>query len=325
MNANGGFQYVFLKLIFDIPSFLVKILPVSCLIASLFSLNQLKNRNELTAIFASGFSRRKFIFTLSLLGTFVGLLLFYINAYLVPYSKERAQIKLDGNNGTNVTRNAINSGRVWFKGQNYFISYSSFDSNKNILNDLHLYFYDNNFLLTEELKAKEAKFLEGKKWMLHQVTNLTNLENKTFPSTSSIPNKEVQINEDVSDFKKINADIATLSIWKLFNYIQVLNANELNSNEYFVSFLDKFSSSFTCLILSILSAVAVFNPNRRNSSFGLNVTFVLAFTFFYWFIYSYFITLGQTSKIHPIIATFGVPSIFAIYLFFFFVYHRKLR
>jgi hypothetical protein len=36
-------------------------------------------------------------------------------------------------------------------------------------------------------------------------------------------------------------------------------------------------------------------------------------------------TLGQTSKIPAIAATFGVPSVFVVYLVFYFIYHRKLR
>jgi lipopolysaccharide export system permease protein len=226
---------------------------------------------------------------------------------------------------SSVTTNVINSGRIWFKGINYFVSYSSFDSIKNKLNELELYYFDESFKITEEIKAKEAVYVEGTTWELKNATLITNLNNKTFPNTKTVHNKTWTIDESILDFKKINADISTLSIWKLYEYILVLNTNELNSNEYFVSFLDKFSSAVTCLILTLLSAVAVFNPNRRNSSFGLNVTFVLAFTFFYWFIYSYFITLGQTSRISPITATFGVPGIFAIYLIFFFIYHRKLR
>jgi lipopolysaccharide export system permease protein len=325
MSSRSELSYAILKLLYDTPGFLVKVLPVSSLIASLFALDKLRNRNELTAIFSAGYSRKKFILLLSMLGLFSGLVLFYINAYLVPYARFKAITRLNISGQSSVTTNVINSGRIWFKGINYFVSYSSFDSIKNKLNELELYYFDESFKITEEIKAKEAVYVEGTTWELKNATLITNLNNKTFPNTKTVHNKTWTIDESILDFKKINADISTLSIWKLYEYILVLNTNELNSNEYFVSFLDKFSSAVTCLILTLLSAVAVFNPNRRNSSFGLNVTFVLAFTFFYWFIYSYFITLGQTSRISPITATFGVPGIFAIYLIFFFIYHRKLR
>lgn len=137
--------------------------------------------------------------------------------------------------------------------------------------------------------------------------------------------KPFKIRETISDFQQINADISTLNIWKLYDYIGVLKNNGINYSEYYVTFLDKFSSGFTCLVLSILASIALFNPNRRNSSFGTNVAFVLSFTFVYWFIYSYFLTLGQTSKVPATVATFGVPGIFVIYLACYFVYHRKLR
>jgi lipopolysaccharide export system permease protein len=325
LRANSHFGDVLKSLLYEIPLFLVKIFPVSCLIASLFSLNKLKNRNELTAIFASGFSRKNFILTIATLGFLVGVSLFYINSYLVPYSRHRAYLELNVHGDSSVTVNAINSGRIWFKGKNYFVSYANFDAATNTLNNLELYYFNPDFRLVEQIKAQTARFLHDQTWLLSPFIHSTNLQNTTFPNIEEHKFSEWFIDENIQDFKKINADISTLSIWKLFEYIQILNSNNLNADEYYVSFLDKFSSAVTCLVLSLLSAVAIFNPNRRNSSFGLNVSFVLGFTFLYWFIYSYFLTLGQGSRIPATVATFGVPTLFVIYLAFFFLYHRKLR
>jgi lipopolysaccharide export system permease protein len=314
------------------PNFLIRIFPVSCLVASLFSINKLKSRNELTAIFASGFSRRQFVITIGLIGAFVGVTLFFINGYLVPYTKHQQSQMGDINPAiankaktSTVSINAMKSGKIWFKGQDYFFSYSSFDGATNTIHDLNLYYYNKDFKFSEQVTAFTAKFVEGNSWLLNKGMHVTNLENKTFPEPSYFKEQVFTLKETISDFKKINADISTLNIWRLYDYIQVLRINGINDSEYYVTFLDKFSSGFTCLILAILAAVALFNPNRRNSSFGANIAFVLTFTFVYWFIYSYFMTLGQTSKIPAIAATFGVPSVFVIYLVFYFIYHRKLR
>jgi lipopolysaccharide export system permease protein len=317
----------------ELPSFLIKIFPVSCLIASLFSINKLKNRNELTAIFASGFSRRNFIITIAFIGTFVGIVLFFINAYLVPITKHQKIIIKQGSademtgavKKPAVSINTSSSGKIWFKGQDYFFSYSSFDIKANSLHNLTMYFYDKNFKFTEQISAAYANYESGNNWIVHQSLHYTNLDNKTFPSVKYYDQRPITIRETPADFTQINADILTLNIWKLYDYIGVLKTNKINYSEYYVIFLDKFSSGFTCLVLSILASVALFNPNRRNSSFGKNVAFVLSFTFIYWFIYSYFLTLGQSSSIPAVAATFGVPSIFAIYLAIYFIYHRKLR
>ena len=188
-----------------------------------------------------------------------------------------------------------------------------------------MYYYNKNFKFTEQLSASFAEYKDQDNWLLANVVHYTNLDNRTFPTITKANEMPLKIRESVSDFKQINANISTLNIWKLNEYIGVLRANGINYSEYFVSFLDKFSSGFTCLVLAILASTALFNPNRRNSSFGKNVAFVLGFTFMYWFIYSYFLSLGETSRIPAVAATFGVPFFFSVYLVFYFIYHRKLR
>lgn len=332
LKGSNDIKSILLDLLLEFPNFLVRIFPVSCLVASLFSINKLKSRNELTAIFASGFSRRQFVLSIAFIGGLIGLSLFFINGYLVPYTKHQQSTLNDPppeiaskTKASSVSINGLKSGKIWFKGQDYFFSYSSFDGSSNTLYDLNLYFYDKNFKFAEQVTADSASFVEGNSWRLKKGLHVTNLDNKTFPTPSYFQDKIFNIRETVSDFKKINADISTLDIWRLYDYILVLRTNGINDSEYFVTFLDKFSSGFTCLILAILASVALFNPNRRNSSFGANIAFVLTFTFIYWFIYSYFMTLGQTSKIPAMAATFGVPSVFVLYLVFYFIYHRKLR
>lgn len=331
LKESADFKLILTSLYLELPTFSVKVFPVSCLIASLFSINKLKTRNELTAIFASGYSRRKFVTDIGLIGSAVGLMLFFVNAYLVPYTKqsqEAKNIKVSSSLTPGAKKglsNAISSGRIWFKGQDYFFSYSSFDRKKNLIHNLTLYYYDKDFKFTESVSAAFAQYEEENRWKLQNVLHFTNLENKTFPTVQFFPSKDFRIRETISDFQQINANIITLNIWKLYDYIGVLKNNGINYSEYYVTFLDKFSSGFTCLVLSILASIALFNPNRRNSSFGVNVAFVMSFTFIYWFIYSYFLTLGQTSKVPAGIATFGVPGLFVLYLAGYFIYHRKLR
>lgn len=332
MKASNELQFIMLDLLLEMPVFLVKIFPISCLIASLFSINKLKSRNELTAIFASGFSRKQFVITIGISGAIVGLSLFYINGYLVPYSRqEQSKHALTHPAIANkaktsiVSINALNSGKIWFKGPDYFFSYSSFDGRTQTLFNLSLFFYDNNHKFNRQIQAKRAIFIRDSFWIFKKGFYVSGLESTNFPDVHKFGEKVFRLRESISDFRKINADISTLNIWRLWDYIAVLRTNGINDSEYYVTFLDKFSSGFTCVILAILASIALFNPNRRNSSFGINVSFVLSFTFIYWFIYSYFMTLGQTDRIPAILATFGVPSVFVIYLFFYFLYHRKLR
>ena len=159
LKATNDFKTILVDLGLEIPTFLIRIFPVSCLVASLFSINKLKSRNELTAIFASGFSRRQFVLCIGIIGAFVGTALFFINAYLVPYTKHQQSIMANvpsiANKAKNsaVSINALKSGRIWFKGQDYFFSYSSFDGTNNIIYDLTLYYYNTDFKFSEQVSA----------------------------------------------------------------------------------------------------------------------------------------------------------------------------
>lgn len=332
LKASNELKSILIDLVLEMPSFLIKIFPVACLIASLFSINKLKSRNELTAIFAAGFSRKQFVLTIGIIATIVGLLLFAINGYLVPFAKQQQSMLSDSHpaiankaKNSSVSINALKTGKIWFKGQFYFFSYSSFDNLNNVIYNLDLYFYDENSKFTDQLSSTSAHYLQDNKWELRNGIMINGLSGKQFSKTESFKQKTIELNENISDFKKINSDISTLSIWRLYDYILVLRSNGINDSEYLVTFLDKFSSGFTCLVLAIVASVALFNPNRRNSSFGMNIAFVMSFTFLYWFVYSYFMTLGQSSKIPAIAATFGVPLLFVSYLCAYFIYHRKLR
>lgn len=325
LSAHKELRFLLHDLVLQCPTFLIKIFPVACLIASLFSINKLKSRNELTAIFASGYGRSRFVVAICVAGSVAGIILFFINAYIVPYAKHQQELLKNPTAANSVSINALNSGKIWFKGKDYFFSYSSFNTRLLELHNLTLYFYDTNFKFTEQISAPQAVFEKNNSWVLKNALRTTNLQNQTFPDTKKYSSLPLVLNESISDFKKINTDILTLSIWRLYDYILVLRASGINPDEYDVIFLDKFSSAVTCLVLAVLASIALFNPNRRNSSFGRSVTFVLAFTFLYWFVYSYFLTLGQTSHIPPILATFGVPMLFVVYLLFYFIYHRKLR
>ena len=88
MRGNVSATDVLMNHLLEIPGAMSKILPVSCLVASLFSINKLKNRNELTAIFASGFSRQNFFVTVLQASIFVALFQFMMSGFIDPYAKK---------------------------------------------------------------------------------------------------------------------------------------------------------------------------------------------------------------------------------------------
>ncbi len=334
-NLISGFQRdnvsnyeVLLNYLIELPSFFIQITPVSCLIASLFSINKLKNRNELTAIFAAGYSRRAFLLNLIQISFFVALFQFVMSSYINPYVKSK-RYDLLSDSITKFRRLqsqglSSNTGKVWYKNSQYFLSFQKFDKKSNTLFNVDIFKYDTNYKLKVIYKFKELKYDSlNDKWIPNNPIEYDNLNNLSFPLLK-YDIKYFDLIETLSDFKQIEADITTLNFLSLFNYIKQLNNSGINTGEYLVIFLRHFSDSIICIIFTLLAAIPIFNPNRRNSSFGKSAGFVFVFTILYWLIQNYSIELGKNLKISAYLACFFVPSLFLVTILTVFYKNRKL-
>ncbi len=315
----------------ELPGFASQIFPVACLVASLFSINKLKNRNELTAIFAAGFSRRDFISTIFLISLFAASFQFVLSAYVHPFTKKNRHViiaegekKFSNLKSQGLMSSTIQSGKLWYKTNDFYLAFSSFDKKTNIINDITMYRYDKNYHFSEKLIAKQAMFVGEGVWKFTNGQLISGLNAKTYPTINKFEKVEIPLGMNVEQFKKAESDITTLNIHELNDYIHHLDNSGINTNEYKVMYWEKFSTSFVCIIFALMASVGIFRPNRRNSSFGKTVIFVFVFTLAYWFIYSYVTELGRSSKIMPFLACFAVPLFFLGYIAQIIFKNRKL-
>lgn len=330
LRMNVTATEVIFNHLLEIPSYLKLITPVACLAASLFCINKLKNTNELTAIFASGYGRAKFLTDIAVCATTVAILQFFVSSFIQPYAKSKkeylisdSEAKFRNLKSKGLIASTLSSGKMWFKSDNYILSFSTYDKRNSELHDVSLYYYTDDNKVKSVDYADSVKFI-GDAWIVNKTTSYHNLEKEDFSYKSSLSSSPLNIKQTPQDFNQIEADITTLNIVLLWRYISKLRRNGINTNEYLVMFLENFSSSIICIIFSFFASVGIFHPNRRNSSFGKSILMVLVFVILYWLINSYFLELGKSSKIHPLLSTLSVPAFFTLYIVYYFSRHRKL-
>jgi len=331
LRSNVTPVEVILNHLLEIPDKFKLIMPVGCLVASLFSINKLKNRNELTAIFASGYSRKRFMTDIAIGACTIAIIQFGISSFLEPYAKSKkdlliknGQSKFKNLKSKGLMASTIGSGKMWFKNDRYFFNFSTFDKQKNQLNDVNIFYYNKDGLLDKRVVLESAKFVGGA-WVGLNANIISNLTNSTFPELSFLKNLNIDIEEMPKDFKDIEADITTLNVFSLYKYISKLNEGGINVNEYMVMLLEKFSIALVCIVFGLVAAIGSFQPNRRGNSFGKNLVFVFILVIFYWLINSYFVELGKSSNLNPFIACFIVPVIFSLYLIHYFIKNKQLK
>lgn len=330
LRGNVSTAEVLYNHLIVLPSSANRILPVSCLVASLFSINKLKSRNELTAIFAAGFTRTKFFGTVLEASVVVALLLFFVLGFLDPYARKYRHLLIEDSGqkfrnlkSQGLFSSTLDSGKIWYRTNEYFFSFNSYDDKKKIISNAEAFFFRENNI-NQIITAKQVSHKSENFWTFHNGKIISLLEGEGFPIEKDFEEMDFALNESESDFSQIKSDITTLSFFKLYQYINSLDASGINTDEYYIMFLNRVAGPVICIIFSLIAALGAFNPNRRNSSFGKNVGVVFVFTMLFWLVNSYFIEQGKSGNINPYFSTFSIPILFSIFLIIFFFKNRRL-
>ena len=318
---------VLLEYVLKMPDLMGKMIPICCLVASLFSLNRLKAHSELISILAAGFSYAKIYFLIGSCALFMVAVQFLNLGFLEPManSVKRQEIaKSRKSEGRYLTRSSIEGGKFWYKSHDYFASFSYFDRKNSSLRDFEIYFFNSDHKSVKILKSTEALFVKNRLWKLKNVTENANLDDSLFPLQTVTPEKELTLYEIPEDFGEFEADLTTLSFFKLYQFVLRLSKTGINVSEYQIILLNKIFLSFICLVFALLPVSSIFNPNRRSSSFGKNVVQTLLVTVTFWVLYSSAVAFGNSGNIPPWFATGIVPLSFFTFVVWTFLRNRKL-
>lgn len=320
------FLRVVLEYSLKMPDLMGKMLPICCLVASLFSLNKLKSHSELIAILAAGYSYTKIYVLIGICALSMVGLQFLNLGYIEPYANKvkRQEIqKSKKSEGRYLTRSSIEGGKFWYKSQDYFAAFDYFDRDKKKLNGIEIFWFNKQSQNNKIASADEARFENGQ-WIFTNVKELVNLDNVGFPQTYKIPEKVLGLKEVPEDFGEFEADLTTLNFIKLWEFVRRLSKTGINMNEFNVILLNKLALSLSCLIFALIPVSAIFNPNRRSSSFGKNVVFTLLVTIGFWVSHSSLVAFGNSGRLPAFIAVFVIPGVFLIYVARTFWKNRKL-
>lgn len=318
---------VILEYSLKMPDLMGKMMPICCLLATLFAINKLKAHSELISILAAGYSYSRIYFLIGTCSIFMVCLQFFNLGFLEPMAnsvKRREIEKSRRSEGKYLTRSSLEGGKFWYKTQDYFASFSYYDRKSKSLADFELYLFNEDHKSTKIIKSSRATYVGDSKWDLIKVTELSSLNNSTFPAESKSPNMVLQLSEEPEDFGEFEADLTTLTFFKLNDFVQRLSKTGINISDYQVIILNKVFLSICCFIFSLIPLSSIFNPNRRNSSFGKSVVYALGIAIGFWVLYSATVAFGNSGTLPPLLATGLMPLVAFAFVVFTFLKNRKL-
>jgi len=321
-------QRVALEYILKMPDLMGKMLPISALLASLFAVNKLKGHSELMAILAGGYGAGRIYALVIGCSITVALMQFLNLGFALPKAnkvKRQEFEKSRKNESKYLARSQIGrTGLLWYKSTNYFTSFTAYDTKLRELKNVTVYYQNDKGKLERVLKGHSARYLGPQKWELAQVQEFSALDGEKFPKTDTKRALIVPLDEEPQDFNQFEADITTLNFFDLAGFISRLERTGINSSEYKIMLYEKISLAMICAVFALFPLSSIFTPNRRASGFGKSVVVTLAFSILFWLIYSSVVSLGNSGKIPPLVATMGIPAFFILFIGFVFRKNRSL-
>ncbi len=307
VRFEASAQTVLRYYLFSLPGIIHQMLPVSCLLATVFTLSTLSKTNELIALFSSGMSLARVSTPILSLVVLISGMSFWMGDRLLPIITQKMNyvkyVEIRKQPGLYST---VKTNKIWYRSNNILFNIKVLIPEKAQAQGLTMYYFNNTWQLIQMISADDVN-LKGDTWELSNGT-ITLFESESdVPLTQAFQRKVILMGEDAGDLQSTSQTSDVLSLKDLGRFIQRNKEAGLDTLRYEVDYHAKFSFAFAAFVMSFIGIP--FSVNRqRTGGAGVNIGLCIILAFFYWAAFSSGLTLGRHGALPPVLAAW-VPNI----------------
>jgi lipopolysaccharide export system permease protein len=299
-------EYLFLNL----PWWIIQVLPVSVLLALLFSLGDLAKRNEITAMKAAGINLWRLVTVFMFIGLFIGAGDLAVREFVIPHTKiiaEKIKKEKIRKEAPSAQYKELRNFIVALP-YNERMSIGYFNPREGIMKDVIIDAFDDNFHLKRHIIAAEMVWNNGLWIMKHGVKRNFN-ENEWTESYFNATPSGISLTPDDFVIKKVSYE--QLSVPQFKRYIEQLQMFGNTAVKERIALNMRYASVFSHLIVMMIGIPFALGLGKR---FGkiLSFSFALIFSFIYWGAQSVSQSFGENMLISPVMSAWLPNIVFAI-------------
>jgi lipopolysaccharide export system permease protein len=309
IDNHSRFSDVALFYAFKIPWIIALIMPVSVLLAAVFSLGKLSKQNELTAFIASGTSLVRVAFPIIASALFMSIVVMAFGEYVVPDANRESfrikRVKIEGLKEEDTSRYRSNMHYQGERGRTYYAE--TYDVMLKALMNVILYEYREGNL-ERRIDAKKA-FWNGTEWIFVDgaVREFTE-KGETIATFAKLAMKE--LSERPEDFSKEDIAPEEMNYRQLGAYIDKLARSGGPVDKYRVDLYFKLSFPFTSLIFAMIGAALSSAKRKPSMATGFGLTLLISFT--YYGLLRIGLGLGHSGVIDPLFGAWMGNIVFVV-------------
>lgn len=303
--------------IFSMPYKIVKVLPLTMILAVLFSIGHLAKNNEILAIVASGVDRIRIVYSVIIIAFIVSILSIFFNETIVSYAENKAekikQIYIKGESLATIDTNK----NIFLKGKGkrfYNMEYFDGTKNKNLMGQPTIFVVNqDNSSLAWRLDASTAQnFEKSNIWRFkdaivrdfNQDGIVTSIKKYNTPL-------DLPMEEDLSTFLSVRKKPEEMNFSELWRYIKIVEPRGIPTSDYKTDLHLKIAFPLSCLIVTLLGIPFALRTKAGNMIIGFG--FGIMVSIVYYALTALSRSMGQTGVFPPLIAAW-LPNVVSLYI-----------
>ncbi|MDD5730626.1 MAG: LptF/LptG family permease [Candidatus Omnitrophica bacterium] len=291
----------------NLPIIFVQVVPIACLLATLYTFAKLNRDNEIIAMRSSGLSIIQLTKPLIVLGILVSALVFWINDTYVPSSALVTQnIKEQMDSGIQKAKEKgpeIIKNFSMFASKNRLFYANVFSPSTNTMENIIVLEQNNNQDIVKKIVASKGIFKDGVWRFYHCITYEFDQNGQMAKEPQYLDEEVMDITETPDEFVGQRQRSDYMNINQLNNYIWKLSKSGATPviRSLKVDLYQRFTMPLTSIIIILLGIpFALMMIKRATGLSSLGISMVLGFL--YYVLNAISIALGKKGMIEPIIA-----------------------
>lgn len=266
-QGDYGFYSMLSYVILKLPNGVYQFFPLILLISCLWGVLQLAQHHELLIMQTLGWSKRRLLFSMIMVGALITISMTLIGEILVPDLNYRAAILREiAQQGGQA---AITNQGVWFRFNNQFVHIDQI-LNRTWLNRVTIYDVDQQAI--SKITVADQAFKQGNQWQLKRVSVLRFSPNRITQENLNQTPWNVQFSPQLLRLGLVDPE--EMSLQRLHRFSQYLKLNAQRSDEYDYPFWQRLARPWIALLMLLAGLPLLFKLGRK-ASYGLQLLFGL--------------------------------------------------
>ncbi len=304
IEHRAAFKYYLLYPLYHMPVRISNSLPMAVLLATFATIGGFSRTNQLTAMTGGGLGLGRISRSLFLGSLALAVLVFLANLWVLPWSSRESDYLLRTEIRGKTSASAVTE-NIFLRDGMRIISIASAFPAKDLLLDLTVVDFDEQFLPTRRIQARQATHLQNGQWQLQDTVTWV------FDNTSRGVASFKRQKELLLDLKRQPADM--LQLWdkpeeltfgELLRMTDKLRAEGYDPRPYQMERQGRVARAVVPIIM-VLVGIPFALQRGRNASFAIGVVISLVIFLAYFALTATFTVRGAAAVLPPLIAAWA--------------------